>query len=145
MQTVRGCPKHCSFCVWRTDGQKPRQRGVETVVAEIVELRRGFGFIALADENFYPVTLADIAMAERKNNGPRLSQLRGLRAERFELMDRLAQLAHRAELAVAQFVMSCQPLGLPHRQAVARPLPLPWGHRETLECVTGAVFDACGA
>jgi len=25
VQTVRGCPKHCSFCsVWGTDGQKPR-------------------------------------------------------------------------------------------------------------------------
>jgi radical SAM superfamily enzyme YgiQ (UPF0313 family) len=58
VQTVRGCPKHCSFCsVWRTDGQKPRQRGVsDVVVEEIVELRRkGFRFIALADDNFYPV------------------------------------------------------------------------------------------
>jgi len=94
VQTVRGCPKHCSFCsVWRTDGQKPRQRRVDAVVDEILELRRrGFRFIALADDNFYPVTLADLAMAERQRNAGRLEQLRVLRAERFELMDRLSQL-----------------------------------------------------
>jgi radical SAM superfamily enzyme YgiQ (UPF0313 family) len=94
VQTVRGCPKHCSFCsVWRTDGQKPRQRQVDSVVAEILELRRrGFRFVALADDNFYPVTLADLAMAERQRNLARLEQLRGLRAERFELMARLAEL-----------------------------------------------------
>ena len=41
VQTIRGCPKHCSFCsVWRTDGQKPRQRTFESVVDEIVGLRR---------------------------------------------------------------------------------------------------------
>ena len=41
VQTIRGCPKHCSFCsVWRTDGQQPRQRHVDVVVDEIVELRR---------------------------------------------------------------------------------------------------------
>ena len=94
VQTVRGCPKHCSFCsVWRTDGQKPRQRTVDSVIAEIVELRRqGFRFVALADDNFYPVTLADLAMAERQQNAARLEQLRALRAERFELMARLAEL-----------------------------------------------------
>jgi radical SAM superfamily enzyme YgiQ (UPF0313 family) len=94
VQTVRGCPKHCSFCsVWRTDGQKPRQRAVDSVVAEVLELRRqGFRFVALADDNFYPVTLADLAMAERQRNAARLEQLRALRAERFELMARLAQL-----------------------------------------------------
>jgi radical SAM superfamily enzyme YgiQ (UPF0313 family) len=94
VQTVRGCPKHCSFCsVWRTDGQKPRQRRVDAVVDEIVELRRrGFRFIALADDNFYPVTLADVEMAKRQRNAARLEQLRALRAERFALMDRLAQL-----------------------------------------------------
>ena len=94
VQTVRGCPKHCSFCsVWRTDGQKPRQRGVDAVVDEIVELRRrGFRFVALADDNFYPVTLTDLAMAERQGHPERLEQLRELRAERFELMGRLAQL-----------------------------------------------------
>jgi radical SAM superfamily enzyme YgiQ (UPF0313 family) len=94
VQTVRGCPKHCSFCsVWRTDGQKPRQRGVDAVVEEIVELRRrGFRFVALADDNFYPVTLTDLAMAERQGNAERLEQLRGLRAERFELMERLSRL-----------------------------------------------------
>ena len=94
VQTVRGCPKHCSFCsVWRTDGQKPRQRHVDAVVGEIVELRRkGFRFVALADDNFYPVTLSDLAMAERQHNAPRLEQLKALRAERFELMDKLAEL-----------------------------------------------------
>jgi radical SAM superfamily enzyme YgiQ (UPF0313 family) len=94
VQTVRGCPKHCSFCsVWRTDGQKPRQRRVDAVVQEIVQLRqRGFRFVALADDNFYPVALADLAMAERQQNGARLEQLRALRAERFELMERLSEL-----------------------------------------------------
>ena len=94
VQTVRGCPKHCSFCsVWRTDGQAPRQRRVDVVVEEILDLRRrGFRFVALADDNFYPVTLTDLAMAERQGNVVRLEQLRALRAERFELMDRLAHL-----------------------------------------------------
>jgi radical SAM superfamily enzyme YgiQ (UPF0313 family) len=94
VQTVRGCPKHCSFCsVWRTDGQKPRQRRVDAVIEEIVELRRrGFRFVALADDNFYPVALADLAMAERQRNSARLEQLQTLRAERFELMERLARL-----------------------------------------------------
>src|SRR5579859_4144485 len=77
VQTVRGCPKHCSFCsVWRTDGQQPRQRGVERVVHEIVQLRRmGFRFIALADDNFYPVALADLAQARRRADGSRLREL----------------------------------------------------------------------
>ena len=70
VQTVRGCPKHCSFCsVWRTDGQRPRQRHVDAVLDEIVELRRrGFRFIALADDNFYPVTLEDLRMAARRQD-----------------------------------------------------------------------------
>jgi radical SAM superfamily enzyme YgiQ (UPF0313 family) len=94
VQTVRGCPKHCSFCsVWRTDGQEPRQRGVERVVREIVELRRlGFRFIALADDNFYPVTLGDLAQAKRRADGSGLRELETLRAERFALMARLAEL-----------------------------------------------------
>jgi len=94
VQTVRGCPKHCSFCsVWRTDGQRPRQRSTDTVIQEIVQLRRlGYRFIALADDNFYPVTLTDIELARGQNNPERLAELLRLRAERFELMERLAQL-----------------------------------------------------
>ena len=110
VQTVRGCPKHCSFCsVWRTDGQRPRQRLVDSVVGEIVALRRkGFRFIALADDNFYPVSLEDLRLAERqeaetrkKNVGlqmvgaehsHRLEDLRAIRAERFELLERMALL-----------------------------------------------------
>jgi len=94
VQTVRGCPKHCSFCsVWRTDGQAPRQRSSDAVITEVVQLRRlGFRFIALADDNFYPVTVADIALAEKRKDPHRLAELRALRAERFDLMERLAQL-----------------------------------------------------
>jgi tRNA A37 methylthiotransferase MiaB len=94
VQTVRGCPKHCSFCsVWRTDGQKPRQRVNDAVIEEIVQLRRmGYKFIALADDNFYPVTLEDIALAERQNKTERAAELRELREQRFDLMRKLAQL-----------------------------------------------------
>jgi radical SAM superfamily enzyme YgiQ (UPF0313 family) len=94
VQTVRGCPKHCSFCsVWRTDGQKPRQRGVNLVVREIVQLRRlGFRFIVLADDNFYPVTLADVAAAGRRTDKRQHAVLTKIREERFELMARLERL-----------------------------------------------------
>jgi radical SAM superfamily enzyme YgiQ (UPF0313 family) len=94
VQTVRGCPKHCSFCsVWRTDGQEPRQRRSDAVMEEIVELRRlGFRFIALADDNFYPVALNDLVLAERRGDAARLLELKALRHERFELMARMAKL-----------------------------------------------------
>lgn len=67
VQTVRGCPKHCSFCsVWRTDGQKPRQRAVDEVVREVVALRRqGFRFILLADDNFYPADVREYRHRDR--------------------------------------------------------------------------------
>jgi radical SAM superfamily enzyme YgiQ (UPF0313 family) len=94
VQTVRGCPKHCSFCsVWRTDGQIPRQRGSDAVMNEIVQLRRlGYRFIALADDNFYPVTLEDIELATKHEKWDEVARLKSLREERFELMRRLAQL-----------------------------------------------------
>jgi radical SAM superfamily enzyme YgiQ (UPF0313 family) len=94
VQTVRGCPKHCSFCsVWRTDGQRPRQRSSDVVIEEIVQLRRlGFRFVALADDNFYPVTQTDIKLATAQKNTARLAELNAIRNERFELMSRLAQL-----------------------------------------------------
>jgi radical SAM superfamily enzyme YgiQ (UPF0313 family) len=94
VQTLRGCPKHCSFCsVWRTDGQQPRQRTADAVVQEVVELRRkGFRFILLSDDNFYPVTMEDLRLAERQGNRERVEELLEIRRERFELMDRLARL-----------------------------------------------------
>ena len=94
VQTVRGCPKHCSFCsVWRTDGQKPRVRHVDRVLNEIVELRRkGFRFIALADDNFYPVSLEDLRMADRRADKSNYAQLKAIRDKRFELMRGLEKL-----------------------------------------------------
>ena len=94
VQTIRGCPKHCSFCsVWRTDGQKPRQRRFQSVVDEIIALRRlGFRFIALADDNFYPVTFTDLRLAREQNNTAKVEELTAIRAERFALMEELAKL-----------------------------------------------------
>src|SRR5450759_1787774 len=94
VQTVRGCPKHCSFCsVWKTDGQRPRQRATDGVIEEIVQLRRlGFRYVLLADDNFYPVTLTDLELARRQGNAQRIRELEALRGERFELMERLSQL-----------------------------------------------------
>lgn len=94
VQTVRGCPKRCSFCsVWRTDGQRPREHGADAIIREIVELRRkGFRFIVLADDNFYPVTLQDLKQAEGLEKPQRLDELQAMRKERFELMERLSEL-----------------------------------------------------
>jgi radical SAM superfamily enzyme YgiQ (UPF0313 family) len=94
VQTIRGCPKHCSFCsVWRTDGQAPRQRRFQSVIDEIVSLRRiGFRFIALADDNFYPVTLTDLRLAREQGNTAKLDELMSIRTERFQLMEELAKL-----------------------------------------------------
>ncbi len=94
VQTIRGCPKHCSFCsVWRTDGQKPRQRKFQSVIDEIVTLRRlGFRFVALADDNFYPVSLTDLRLAREQKNFAKVEELTAIRNERFQLMEELAQL-----------------------------------------------------
>jgi radical SAM superfamily enzyme YgiQ (UPF0313 family) len=94
VQTIRGCPKHCSFCsVWRTDGQQPRQRAFQSVIDEIVNLRQiGFRFIALADDNFYPVTLTDLRLAKEQGNTAKFDELTAIRAERFLLMAELAKL-----------------------------------------------------
>ena len=121
VQTVRGCPKHCSFCsVWRTDGQKPRQRASDVVIQEIVQLRRlGFRFIALADDNFYPVTLTDIRLAEKQGNTQRVAELQAMRAERFELMEKLAKLPYRHHFLHTDHDGSRRRPGVSRRDAAA--------------------------
>lgn len=93
VQTVRGCPKHCSFCsVWRTDGRRPRQRDPQSIVQEVVTLRRlGFRFIALADDNFYPVSLAELETAKQRTP-QRVPAMEAIREERFALMEALSKL-----------------------------------------------------
>ena len=95
VQTVRGCPKHCSFCsVWRTDGQLPRQRRTDDVIQEVVALRRlGYRFIALADDNFYSVSLDDLKKAAQREDKCRYQHLQSLRQDRFQLMRQLARVS----------------------------------------------------
>jgi radical SAM superfamily enzyme YgiQ (UPF0313 family) len=94
IQTVRGCPKHCSFCsVWRMDGQYPRQRHQDAVLDELVELRRrGFRFVMFADDNFYPVTLSDLTENTPRPKGLDLAAMTAIREERLQFMERLASL-----------------------------------------------------
>ena len=68
-------------------------RNVDVVLKEIVELRRrGFRFLALADDNFYPVAVKDLEMAARRADKTHLHELEEMRAERFELMEQLSKL-----------------------------------------------------
>ena len=47
-------------------GKSRGNASYQSVIDEIVDLRRiGFRFIALADDNFYPVTLTDLRLARR--------------------------------------------------------------------------------
>lgn len=89
VQTVRGCPKSCSFCsVWVMDGRTPRLRGNDLIVEEARYLySQGFRLVMLADDNFYPYTLQDIREARTPEDRKGLEQ--GM-AERYDLMERLA-------------------------------------------------------
>ena len=69
------------------------RRSACRTIQEIVDLRRlGFRFIALADDNFYPVSFDDLAQARRRSDPSRLHELEALRQERFDLMNELARL-----------------------------------------------------
>ncbi len=65
LQTIVGCPENCTFCsVWVTEGRKPRQRPIDTIIQEVDALNaKGVSLIALADDNIAPATLGRIARA----------------------------------------------------------------------------------
>jgi len=89
IQTVRGCPKQCSFCsVWVQDGRVPRMRANDAILQEVHHLyRAGFRLVMFADDNFYPYTRGDIVNARSADEKRRLEQ--GM-AERLDLLGRLA-------------------------------------------------------
>ena len=89
VQTVRGCPKSCSFCsVWVQDGRSPRLRTNDAIITELKALySAGFRLIMFADDNFYPYTPQDIENAHNEELRGRLEA--GMQA-RYELLERLA-------------------------------------------------------
>ncbi len=88
VQTVRGCPKQCSFCsVWVQDGRVPRLRTNDAILLEVRQLyRAGFRLVFFADDNFYPYSRQDIADARDAQHKRDLEA--GLE-QRFDLLNRL--------------------------------------------------------
>jgi hypothetical protein len=83
VQTVRGCPKHCSFLLRLANGRAAGRDSGRTsrwCRKSWSCRRRGFRFIALADDNFYPVTLEDLRMAARRGDKTQLRRLEQLAA-----------------------------------------------------------------
>ena len=89
VQTVRGCPKQCSFCsVWVQDGQVPRVRANDAILQELKYLyAAGFRVVLFADDNFYPYSLADI---ENARSEEQRQELQAGYDGRLELLERLA-------------------------------------------------------
>ena len=89
VQTVRGCPKQCSFCsVWVQDGQKPRVRANDAIIQELKYLyAAGFRVVLFADDNFYPYTLEDIQNARTEEER---GDLQAGYDSRMELLEMLA-------------------------------------------------------
>lgn len=89
VQTVRGCPKQCSFCsVWVQDGRVPRVRANDAIIQELKYLyAAGFRVVLFADDNFYPYTLEDIKNAR---SDEQRAELQAGYDGRMELLERLA-------------------------------------------------------
>ncbi len=90
VQTVRGCPKRCSFCsVWVQDGRMPRLRANDAIVQELKTLyNAGFRLVMFADDNFYPYTIQDLRSAPNEKERARLEA--GMQ-QRYDLLERLAR------------------------------------------------------
>ncbi len=124
------CGRRCRRCAAarstarsaRCGAPTARSRGSAASIAwsrEIVELRRlGFRFIALADDNFYPVTLRrsrDGAPPRRSRRG--CTSSRRCAQERFELMAQLARAARRPGVLHADHDGSGRGYRVPRRDA----------------------------
>ncbi len=90
VQTVRGCPKQCSFCsVWVQDGRVPRVRTNDAILHELKYLyAAGFRVVLFADDNFYPYTLEDIKNAR---NEEQAAELQAGYDGRLELLHRISK------------------------------------------------------
>jgi hypothetical protein len=74
-------------------GRSPGSAATSESSTRLWTLRRiGFRFIALADDNFYPVTFTDLRLAREQGNTAKVEELTAIRAERFHLMEEMAKL-----------------------------------------------------
>jgi len=77
--TSRGCPFHCTFCSSHTiHGRKIRNRSVENVMGEIIELNRRYGIKMITFED-------DLFTSDKKRTMEILSKIKQLNIEKLHI------------------------------------------------------------
>ncbi len=94
VQTIRGCPKHCSFAAYGA----PTVKNLASANSKTSSTKSSLCAVSFSLHRprrrhyFYPVTFTDLRLAREQNNTAKLEELTAIRNERLQLMEELAKL-----------------------------------------------------